>query len=238
MLVARAFGLCYDLNLTTRGEMEYAFLGETTTPSRCGRMDQACAYGPNTMVTMTYDGDLLHVEQIDVAADVHLVLVDLRAAKSTVAILGGLQRGYPHPESEVERGVHELLGPLDERMVAQTEAALAEGNMPRLGELMREAQAAFDRLAGPACPEELEAPVLHRALTHEAIRPHVWGAKGVGSQGDGTAQFLCKSEADAEAVCRIVEAELDMVPLRLTIKANTAHAGEVPESPHAKKASI
>ena len=86
MLVARAFGLCYDLNLTTRGEMEYAFLGETTTPSRCGRMDQACAYGPNTMVTMTYDGDLLHVEQIDVAADVHLVLVDLRAAKSTATL--------------------------------------------------------------------------------------------------------------------------------------------------------
>jgi hypothetical protein len=24
------------------------------------------------------------------------------------------------------------------------------------------------------------------------LQEHIWGAKGVGSQGDGTAQFLCK----------------------------------------------
>lgn len=34
--VARAFNLAYDLKLTTRGEMELAFLGEVTTPSKCG----------------------------------------------------------------------------------------------------------------------------------------------------------------------------------------------------------
>ncbi|HSO28124.1 MAG TPA: GHMP kinase, partial [Anaerolineales bacterium] len=43
VLTARAFNRLYDLKLTTRGEMELAYLGERTTPSRCGRMDQGCA---------------------------------------------------------------------------------------------------------------------------------------------------------------------------------------------------
>ena len=33
------------LQMTIRGEMEYAYQGEILTPSKCGRMDQGCAYG-------------------------------------------------------------------------------------------------------------------------------------------------------------------------------------------------
>jgi len=40
VLTARAFNRVYDLKMTTRGEMELAYQGEITTPSRCGRMDQ------------------------------------------------------------------------------------------------------------------------------------------------------------------------------------------------------
>ncbi len=45
VLTARAFNRVYDLKLTIRGEMELAYQGEITTPSRCGRMDQGCAFG-------------------------------------------------------------------------------------------------------------------------------------------------------------------------------------------------
>ena len=45
VLVARAFSEAYGLRLSVRGEMELAYLGETTTPSQCGRMDQCCAFG-------------------------------------------------------------------------------------------------------------------------------------------------------------------------------------------------
>ena len=34
--VARAFNHLFGLRLTTRGEMEFAYQGETTTPSKCG----------------------------------------------------------------------------------------------------------------------------------------------------------------------------------------------------------
>ena len=36
VLTARAFNRTYDLKLTIRGEMELAYMGEITTPSRCG----------------------------------------------------------------------------------------------------------------------------------------------------------------------------------------------------------
>ena len=56
VLAARAFNRVYDLKMTVRGEMELAYQGEITTPSRCGRMDQGCAFG-NRPVLMTFDGD-------------------------------------------------------------------------------------------------------------------------------------------------------------------------------------
>ena len=61
---------------------------------------QACAFGCRP-VEMTYDGDVLHVAPIALAAPLHFVLVDLRAAKDTVIILSRLQvqtlHGSPHP---------------------------------------------------------------------------------------------------------------------------------------------
>jgi len=181
VLTARAFNRVYDLRLTVRGEMELAYQGEITTPSRCGRMDQGCAFGDRA-VLMEFDADRLETEEIRPPRDLHFVIVDLQAKKDTVEILRRLNRSYPFAEGPVEKGVQELLGPINKRIVHQAIEALRAGDAFRLGALMTEAQAFFDRYATPACPEELTAPVLHRVLAHEALRPHVWGGKGVGSQ--------------------------------------------------------
>ena len=63
VLTARAFNRIYDLKMTVRGEMELAYQGEITTPSRCGRMDQGCAFG-NRPVLMTFDGDRLDTQEL------------------------------------------------------------------------------------------------------------------------------------------------------------------------------
>ncbi len=110
VLVARAFNRIYDLKMTRRGEMEYAYLGETTTPSRCGRMDQGCAYG-NRPVMMTFDGDRLDVDELKVGGELHFVIVDLKAGKDTKRILADLNRGYPFAGDEVGRSIQEFLGP-------------------------------------------------------------------------------------------------------------------------------
>jgi UTP-glucose-1-phosphate uridylyltransferase/mevalonate kinase len=217
VLAARAFNRVYDLKLTVRGEMELAYMGEITTPSRCGRMDQGCAFG-NHPVLMTFDGDLLSTDALTVASELYFVVVDLQSKKDTMEILNRLNRSYPIAENEIERGVHELLGPVNKRIVHQAADALREGDARRLGALMTEAQALFDKYATPACPEELTAPVLHKVLAHPAIAPHVWGGKGVGSQGDGTAQFMARTPADQQAVIEILARDLKLTGLALTMR--------------------
>jgi UTP-glucose-1-phosphate uridylyltransferase/mevalonate kinase len=216
VLAARAFNRVYDLKLTTRGEMELAYQGEITTPSRCGRMDQGCAFG-NRPVLMTYDGDRIDVTELSVKRDIHLVLVDLGAHKDTVEILTRLNRAFPFAEGELERGVQELLGPINRRVVGEAVEALSQSDAARLGALMAEAQALFDRYAAPACPEELTAPVLHRVLSYAPLQPHILGGKGVGSQGDGTAQFIARSAADQQEVMEILRRDLGMNCLPLTL---------------------
>jgi UTP-glucose-1-phosphate uridylyltransferase/mevalonate kinase len=217
VLTARAFNRVYDLKLTVRGEMELAYQGEITTPSRCGRMDQGCAYG-NRPVLMTFDGDRLDTSELQVNQPLYFVIVDLQAKKDTMEILNRLNRCYPFAENEVEKGVQELLGPVNHRVVQQAIEALQLSDAQRLGGLMSEAQAFFDRYATPACPEELTSPVLHQILEYEPLKPHVWGGKGVGSQGDGTAQFIARSAGDQQAVIEILRRDLGMpgYPLTLT----------------------
>jgi len=218
VLTARAFNRLYGLELSIRDEMELAYLGEITTPSRCGRMDQGCAFGVRP-VLMTFDGDGLEIAALEVGKDLHLILVDLHAHKDTPKILARLNRCYPIARTAVERGVQQLLGPTNKRIVSQAVEAIAAGDAQRLGRLMIEAQACFDRFAQPACPEELTAPVLHSVLSYEALGPVVWGGKGVGSQGDGAAQFIARSPAAQRAAVQILSRELGMSCLTLTIRS-------------------
>ena len=216
VMTARAFNRVYDLKLTVRGEMEIAYQGEITTPSRCGRMDQGCAFG-NRPVLMTFDGDRLETKELQVNQEMHFVIVDLMAQKDTMEILNRLNRCYPFAENEIEQGVQELLGPINKRILLQSIKALQDFDGERLGALMIEAQDFFDRYAAPACPEELTAPVLHNLLDYEPLLPYTWGGKGVGSQGDGTAQFIARSKTDQQAIIEIIERDLKMPCLTLSL---------------------
>ena len=216
VLTARAFNRVYDLKMTTRGEMELAYQGEITTPSRCGRMDQGCAFG-NRPVLMAFDGDRLETTELQVNEPMYFVIVDLQAKKDTMEILNRLNHCYPFAENEVEKGVQELLGPINKRIVHQAVEALRASDSRKLGSLMSEAQVLFDRYATPACPEELTSPVLHSLLDYAPLRPHIFGGKGVGSQGDGTAQFICRSQEDQQAVIEIIERDLSMTAMQMTI---------------------
>jgi UTP-glucose-1-phosphate uridylyltransferase/galactokinase len=218
VLVARAFNRLYDLKMTVRGEMELAYLGEITTPSRCGRLDQGCAYG-NRPVMMTFDGDRLDVREVNVPKTLHYVVVDLKAHKDTVEILSKLNRCYPFAEDEVQRRVQAFLGPVSADLTHRAMEAIADGDVEMLGRLMTEAQAAFDAHLQPACPDQLTAPVLHKLLSYEPIQPYLLGGKGVGSQGDGTAQLLVADEAAQDAVIALIEGGLQMSCMKMSIQS-------------------
>jgi UTP-glucose-1-phosphate uridylyltransferase/mevalonate kinase len=218
VLTARAFNRVYDLKLTVRGEMELAYQGEITTPSRCGRLDQGCAYG-NRPIMMTFDGDKIDVDEVAVPKDLFFIIVDLQASKDTREILNRLNHCYPFAEDDVQREVQTYLGPVNADIVRRAEAALRAGDAAALGALMQEAQAAFDQHLQPACPSQLTAPVLHRLLTYERIQPHIFGGKGVGSQGDGTAQLIAKDRDSQLKAIDIIERDLNMPCLSLELRS-------------------
>ena len=217
VLVARAFNRVYDLKMTTRGEMESAYTGEITTPSRCGRMDQGCAYGRPVM--MIYDGDRLDVKEFNVPHDLYFVIVDLAAGKDTKEILSALNRCYPFAEDQLQSNVQEYLGPISARLTNAAYEALRGGDAPRIGQLMKEAQSEFDAHLRPACPSQLTAPVLHQLLDYEPLQPYILGGKGVGSQGDGSAQFIVPDKQSQRKVIDIIERDLKMPCLELVIEA-------------------
>jgi len=218
VLVARAFNRVYDLKMTIRGEMEYAYLGEITTPSRCGRLDQGCAYG-NRPVMMTFDGDRLDVEELNVPNTLHYVIVDLKAFKDTKEILSKLNKCYPFADNDQQLKVQEYLGPINADIVRRATKAVRGGAAQTLGALMKESQVKFDEHLQPACPTQLTSPVLHKLLAYEPIQPYILGGKGVGSQGDGTAQLLVTDIAAQEKVIEIIERDLKMPCMKLDVES-------------------
>ena len=215
VMVARAFNKTYDLKLTLRGEMDLAYRGEITTPSRCGRMDQGCAYG-NKPILMRFDGDALDIDELPVGADLHMAIVDLHAKKDTVKILAALNKAYPFADTEDTRRAQDFLGRENAAIVESARVAMATGDAARLGELMREAQRKFDASLGPLCPDELASPVLHKLLAEPSIQALVWGGKGVGSQGDGSAQFIARGADEQDLLIARLE-QLGFAALPLTL---------------------
>jgi len=215
VLVARAYDRCWGLGLDVRAEMDLAYAGERRAGSACGRMDQVCAYGRRT-VFLTFDGLRLEVEPIAPGGTFHFLVVDLRATKDTRRILTDLNACFPDTAGPLAAGVRDALGPRNAALLARARTAIATGDAPALGALLVEAQATFDALVAPACPE-LTAPRLHRVLAHEAVAELAWGAKGVGSQGDGSAQLLARGAGERDALARRLAQDLGVRSLPVTI---------------------
>lgn len=200
VLVARAFNILYNLNLNTMGEMNIAYLGELRTSSRCGRLDQACAFGVKPCL-MTFDGDEVGVTSLNVKKPLHWVFGDLVAHKDTIRILADLNKSYPFASTDGDRSLHEALGERNRDIVQRAVRYIAEGEVEKLGQLMTEAEDLFDRQIAPMSPA-LWAPKLHHYLDDPEVKRLTYGGKGVGSHGDGSIQFLAR---DAESQARLVD---------------------------------
>ena len=221
VIVARAFNILYELHLNTQGIMNIAYWGEQRTPSRCGRLDQACAFGINP-IAMDFDGNEIDVTRIKVKRTLHYVFADLMSHKDTVKILADLNRAYPFAHNDRERDVQDALGERNRQITARAIAYMEQGEAEKLGMLMDEAQELFDTKLAPMCPEELTAPVLHSVLRDKRVRELVWGAKGVGSQGDGTVQFLAKDAQSQTELIDYLQNVLHMRAYRLDLKPKAA----------------
>jgi len=195
VLVARAFNQLYGLNMNVIGEMAAGYKGERRTSSRCGRLDQACAFGVSPIL-MIFDGEEIYVQRLTVKEPLHWVLANLKTEKNTIKILSDLNRSYPFPETEADRNIHDALGVNNREIIDRAVSFIKEGDKKALGALMTEAQKLFDEKISHASKEQLTAPKLHHFLNDKNILELTYGGKGVGSQGDGSIQFLAKNKED------------------------------------------
>lgn len=218
VLTARAFNQVHRLGLDVRDEMELAYRGELAAGSQCGRMDQACAYGKR-LVLLRFDGEAMRVELLTAARPLNLLIVDLLHHKDTRRILADLNSRFLAPDDRGRRALRAALGPMNLALIDAARTALAAGDAPQLGALMNEAQAAFDRDIAPVCPSELTAPRLHAVLADPMVRELTWGGKGVGSQGDGAAQLVCRGAEERIALIDHLSAAGRFGCLPLTIGA-------------------
>ncbi len=216
VLVAKAFNRIYDLRLSIKGEMLVAYNGEQRTPSRCGRLDQACAFGIRP-VRMVFDGNDIEASALTCGGELYFVFADLMANKDTVRILADLNRSYPYPQTVLDRGLHEALGINNREIVSRAANFIEQGRARDLGALMACAQRLFDEKVAPASPEELAAPVLHSVLEDPVVLELTFGGKGVGSQGDGAVQLLAKDKACQEKLADYLKTQRHMDAYTLTL---------------------
>jgi len=228
VLVARAFNLIYSLNMNTMGEMTVAFKGEQRTKSRCGRLDQACAFG-TTPVLMTFDGEDINVERLIVKKPLHWVFAHLGGDKNTIKILSDLNKCYPFAQNEIEHNVQSALGIENRETIARAVEYLKNGDCEALGRLMTNAQELFDKKVAPVSWEELEAPLLHNALNDPTVKSLTFGGKGVGSQGDGSVQFLARDENCQQELVKYLANKKGLTTYPLTINPRSrVHKAIIP----------
>ena len=116
------------------------------------------------------------------------------------------------------------MGETNQRFVREATEAIARGDAAALGRTYADAQAAFDRAAGAACPSQLSAPALRATLADDDVRAASLGGKGVGSQGDGSVQFVCDGEAGAEACAETLRRKFGLRAVRIVIPATKSDA--------------
>lgn len=167
---------------------------------------------------MEFDGFEIYSRPLYIGTTYYWVIADLKGKKDTVKILADLNKCYPFAETEKESVVQKALGSDNKDIINRAVQYMERGDAENLGKLMTQAQHNFDRKVAPACPEELQAPILHSILEDETIRPWIYGAKGVGSQGDGTVQFLCRNLESRNRLMGYLQDQKGMPSFSLTLK--------------------
>lgn len=222
VLIVRALSRLVGVTLSPSEEMELAYRGERRTPSRCGRMDQCVAFG-SVPLSLVFHGEAVRCERIAMGGNMddgslagegtkmvfYFVVADMNRRKDTQRILKDLNECFtvdPSAEQAAQVVARAFLGQASREYVMEAIQALSNGSAEALGAVFRAYQAAFDAALSPVCPELL-APRLHELLEREDIKKLTFGGKGVGSQGDGTVQFVCRGKEAQHEVAAILTSE-------------------------------
>lgn len=201
--IIRTYNKLYELGLSIEEEMSLAYEAERLTGSKCGKMDQICAFGQGIR-KICFDGEKVQVSEIKTKRKLHFILVDLHGSKNTKKILRELNAIYPFPKNHTESNLLYTLGGFNKKNIIDAINNIEKGNLKLLGNNLRDFQKKFDE--NVACfSRELKAPLLHKLIEYTYNVEGVLACKGVGSQGDGMAQILVENAEKAENIAQKIK---------------------------------
>lgn len=209
VLTVRAFNNLYNLNLSTEEEMYLAYKGELMTGSKCGRLDQICAKGKQTNYIEFIDDDI-NISNIKPKEEINIVFSKLLGNKDTKLILSDLQKN-------MNNGLLKNALSIDNNYyVSKALDYILNGNIDLLGRLYTDYQKNFDSKVS-VFSKELLAPELHTILNDSKLTEYAYGSKGVESQGDGSVQFITKSDDCSNKLINYLKDKYKLDPIKFKI---------------------
>ena len=215
MSIVRIYNLLYSLQITIEEEMELAYKAEKLIGSKCGRMDQLCAYGKGIRL-VKFDGNNIESEIININKEMYYLLVDLKGDKNTKKILEDLNVEYPVPRDERAKKLFKTLGKDNEIINLTAKEYIETGKLTELGILMNKAQENFKKNVS-IYSEQLKSPKLNELISFTKEIKEILGVKGVGSQGDGMAQILVTSKKDLNKIKGILREKYNYYIFDITV---------------------
>lgn len=206
--VIRVYNLLFDLKLSVEKEMELAYEAEISTGSKCGKLDQVCAYGQG-LRKIVFDSDKIEISSLYTKSNLQFLLVNLQGKKDTKKILSDLNSEFVKEMDIKEGRLISSLGVFNSFCVDEATQKLCNSDMFGFGHVMNKFQENFD--LNVACySEELKAPQLHRLIDYCKEIKGVIACKGIGSQGDGMAQILLDCDSQVEEIMQGIRDTLAM----------------------------
>ena len=196
--------------------MEIAYISERNALSKCGRMDQICAYDNKTML-IEFVGENIKLKEIKLKKNMYLSCAVFKKKKNTKLILDSLNESYPFPKDKKDEKLQKTFGYYNIKTIKKALSALKNGNYKRIGNLMYQVQNRFDKYAAFKC-EELEAPFFHELYKDKNIRSLIWGMKLLGAGGDGSCLFILKDKINQNKLKKYLKEKYQVETYNFTIK--------------------
>lgn len=221
LLVVKAYNSLYKLNISSKKELDLAYFGELSIGSKCGKLDQY-ALEPTGLKLLEFDKSKVNSVRLKVEKDIIIVVANLMKKKNTTKILHDLNQNF-----KTDKNIQIFLKEKNKKYVFLAKKHIEDGNLKELGSLLTKYQKDFDKALIPLC-SELKAPTLHKTLKDKNIKQYIYGAKGCGSGGDGSIQFIAKNDECANKLIDYLNNTLEMETEKVIIKSNTIKKAIIP----------
>lgn len=217
ILVTRAFNQLYDLKLNEKEEMEIAYQSERMTLSKCGRMDQVCAYSNKTFL-IEFDCQQINLKPIKLRKNMYLSFAVFPYKKNTKYILECLNECYPYAQNKQDEKVQKTFGYYNMKTIKQVLTNLKKGNYLKIGKLMYKTQNRFDKYIVPMCYKELAALFFHKIYNDKNVKKYVLGMKNMGAGGDTGILLLLKNKKNQIKLNEYLKNKYKIKTYNFTIK--------------------